>query len=292
MDILIRKIQRKGKGFVFMPNSKSGYKFNTEDAQPRLTEFQKSCIQVKAQKDRKLGSFWTPNFCCIGALMVQNGEANLTDLLGRGSLESITSFNNHFPDKKWYWYDKAAPENLAMLTYFIGVRAAASILAYYYNLLKKSKIKEAEKLYKKHLVPLGIARLLIDADSNLVCDEDDLYMIKTSGKDCIIKADLSEKDKFNNNEEKEPVKEIVNKPSQTVEEVKTEVKTEITKNTSMVDDAGVSGWEKPISMPKKAKPFIVNEAVKVDLEQDSRVSEDGVKPKKNPNKLPRIGNNE
>jgi hypothetical protein len=308
MDILIRKIQRKGKTLVFMPNSKSGYKFETEDAQPCLTEFQKSCIQTKAQKDRKLGSFWTPNFCCIGALMVQNGQANLSDMIGRGSSDSMTSFNNHFPDKNWYWYDKAKPENLAMLTYFIGVRAAASILAYYYNLLKTSKIKEAERLYKRHLLPLGMARLLVDADSNLVSDEDDLYMIEMSGKDYIIKTDLCAKNKHEeslhvgridtnkaaNNQigKEEPVKPIIKKPSYVHEGVASEVIKDSDKSKSMSDDTGASVWDKPLNIPKGIRAAIAKPETQPNSTEEFGVSEEDTKSKKNPNKLPRMVNNE
>lgn len=288
-----------------MPNSKSGYKFATEDAQPCLTDFQKSCIQTKAQKDRKLGSFWTPNFCCLGALMVQNRQANLSDMTGKGALDSITSFNSHFPDKNWYWYDKAKPENLAMLTYFIGVRAAASILAYYYNLLKTSKIKEAERLYKRHLLPLGMARLLVDADSNLVSDEDNLYMIEVSGKDYIIKADLCAEKKneeglgvayigannvLNNQPKKEvPVKPIVNKPSYVDKDATPEVIKDSVKSKNMNDDAGSSDWGKPLNIPKGNR---ANIAKQPNSTEDFSVSEDDTKPKKNPNKLPRMVNNE
>lgn len=291
-----------------MPNSKSGYKFTTEDAQPCLTDFQKSCIQTKAQKDRKLGSFWTPNFCCMGALMVQNGQANLSDMAGRGSSDSMTSFNSHFPDKNWYWYDKAKPENLAMLTYFIGVRTAASILAYYYNLLKTSRIKEAERLYKRHLLPLGMARLLVDADSNLVSDEDDLYMIEVSGKDYVIKADLCAKNKHeedldtgylntskvgnNQLENKEVAKPVINKPNYENKDATPEIVEGSVKSKNMNDGAGASIWDKPLNLPKGIRAPIAKKAMQPNSTEDFGVSDDDTKSKKNPNKLPRMVNNE
>lgn len=188
MDILIRKIQRKGKDLVFKPNSKSGYKFTSESAQPCLTAFQKSCIKTKPQKDRKLGSFWTPNFCHIGSLMVQNGEVSLLDMLSDGGAVSMTDFNNYFPSKKYYWYNKAKPQNPAMETYFIGVRAAANILAHYYNLQKLGQIKEAGMLYKKYLKPLGLAKLLNEVDSNLLSDDDYIYPVTLSARNCVMKA--------------------------------------------------------------------------------------------------------
>lgn len=186
MNILIRKIERKGKTVVFKPNSKSGYKFSSDEAQPRLTSFQKACVQTKPQKDRRLGSFWTPNFCYIGMLIVQNGEANLADMTNANS--DMKGFNNHFPDKKHYWYDKAKPQNPAMETYFIGVRATASILGHYHNLQKLGEIKKASILYKKYLTPLGLAKLLADTDSSLLSEEDLIYSINLSSKGCVIQT--------------------------------------------------------------------------------------------------------
>ena len=188
MDILIRKIQRKGRVIVFKPNSKSGYKFTSESAQPCLTAFQKSCIKTRSQKDRKLGSFWTPDFCYIGTLMVENGEVSLSDMISDSGTVTMTDFNNYFPSKKHYWYDKAKPQNPAMETYFIGVRAAANVLAYYCNLQTAGEIKEAAVLYKKYLKPLGLARLLADADSNLLSEDDYIYPIKLSARNCVMKA--------------------------------------------------------------------------------------------------------
>lgn len=188
MDIIIRKIHRKGRSLVFKPNSKSGYKFELENAQPCLTAFQKSCVQTKPQKDRRLGSFWTPNFCYIGSVIVKDGEVSLLDMISISNESPMTDFNNYFPSKKHYWYDKAKPQNPAMETYFIGVRAVASLLAHYYKLQKLGSIKEAALLYKKYLTPLGLARLLQDVDSSLLGDGDFLYPISLSNKDCVMKA--------------------------------------------------------------------------------------------------------
>lgn len=189
MDILVRKIQRNGDSLIFKPNSKSGFKFTEDYATPELTPFQKSCIQIKAQKDRKLGSFWTPNFCYIGMLLVEHGEVSLLSVLNDDGVASTEVFNSHFPEKKWYWYNKADEQNLAVQTYFMGVRAVGSLIAYYYGLQKTSRLREADVLYRQYLKPLGVAKILSQVDSNLVCGDDNVYIMELTNSDCIIMSD-------------------------------------------------------------------------------------------------------
>lgn len=188
MEITIRKIQRKGKSLAFKPNARSGYLFTIDSAQPKLSDFQASLISIKPQRDRNYGSFWTPDFCYIGTLLAQYGQVSLLDMISDDGNISMLDFNNNFPEKKWYWYKKAKSQNIAMQTYFIGVRATASIITYYYQLQKASQIKEAEIFYEQYLMPLGVAKLLADADSSIVSDEDYLYEIVLSANDCIVKA--------------------------------------------------------------------------------------------------------
>lgn len=189
MDILVRKIQRNGDSLIFKPNSKSGFKFTEDYALPELTPFQKSCIQIKAQKDRKLGSFWTPNFCYIGMLLVEHGEVSLSNVLKDDGVASTEVFNNHFPEKKWYWYNKADEQNLAVQTYFMGVRAVGSLIAYYYGLQKTSRLREADVLYRQYLKPLGVAKILSQVDSKLVCGDDNVYIMELTNTDCLIISD-------------------------------------------------------------------------------------------------------
>lgn len=186
MEIIIRKIDRKGNDLVFKPNSKSGFRFTEDYAQPNLTLFQKSCIQVKPQKDRKLGSFWTPNFCYLGMLLVEHGEVSLLNVIEEKNIASTEVFNSHFPEKKWYWYNKTDEQNLAVQTYFMGVRAVASLLSYYYELQKTSKLKEADVLYKQYLKPLGVAKILSQVDSNLLTADDNIYSMKLTSDDCTV----------------------------------------------------------------------------------------------------------
>ena len=284
MDILIRKIQRKGKALVFKPNSRSGYKFTSESAQPSLTAFQKSCIKIRPQKDRKLGSFWTPNFCYFGSLMVKNGEVSLQDMIAESDLVSMTDFNNYFPSKKYYWYDKAKPQNPAMETYFIGVRAAASVLAHYYNLQKLGQIKEAAILYKKYLMPLGLAKLLSDVDSNLLSDDDYIYPISLSARNCVMKANrtstLVAKESGSHG--------ISNTKTTTIdsEDNRVSYNKSITNKKEWVGDKGEDEGLRGIT-PPKARVQNYSDIVASTKIDNHNVSE---KPsKKNPNILPNIG---
>lgn len=188
MEILIRQIARKGDSFRFKPHCKSGYKFNIEHAQPILTPFQEACIAIKPQNDRKLGSFWTPHFCYIGTLIAEQGQVSLKRMMSDNGDISLLSFNNNFPLKEFYFYKKARPHNLAVQTYFIGVRAVASLLSYYYDLQKTGHINEAALLYSKLLKPLGFGKLLADVDSTLVGSDDYNYIIDLSAKDCVIRS--------------------------------------------------------------------------------------------------------
>ena len=291
MDILIRKIQRRGKNLTFKPNSKGGYKFTEDSAQPCLTPFQKSCIQVKPQKDRKLGSFWTPDFCYIGTLMVQDGQASLQDMINDGGAVSMVDFNSYFPNKKWYWYNKASPQNMAMQTYFIGVRAAASILNYYYELQKQSRIKEANVLHERYLKPLGIAKLLADVDSNLLSTDDGLYSVNLTDGDCIIKSDK--------------VKVVVKNSRNTVDtdivsQTREEESKQLIGNNKTIsrsnynkEDDKVSIWDEPIEVPKGLRVPTIKPKSHDELNSNivaiNDINTEDSTTKKNPHTLPKIG---
>lgn len=281
MDILVRKIERRDGILVFKPNSKSGFKFTEEYAQPDLTAFQKSCIQVKAQKDRKLGSFWTPNFCYIGMLLVEHGEVSLINVLEGENIASTEVFNKHFPEKKWYWYNKADEQNLAVQTYFMGVRAVASLLAYYYELQKTSKLREADNLYRRYLKPLGIAKILSQVDSKLACSEDIVYLTKLTDKDClIISADINYDAAVKKSVKSRQVvvKEIV--AEKTSEDAKSELK-----NSSYEDidnlDSNVDHQDARLEVPKISR-FTSEASI-------ATATEDKDKSKRTPYKLPKIG---
>lgn len=291
MDILIRKIQRKGRDIVFKPNSKSGYKFTSESAQPCLTSFQKSCIKTRSQKDRKLGSFWTPDFCYIGTLMVQNGEVSLSEMISDSGAVAMTDFNNYFPSKKHYWYDKAKPQNPAMETYFIGVRAAASVLAYYYNLQTAGEIKEAGVLYNKYLKPLGLARLLADADSNLLSEDDYIYPVNVSARNCIMKAVKTSILSANKN-----ISDTYNKVNSMDKNTKDDnvvggyvnaIKRE--SSYSDVEDDVIKTIKAPIIRVQKISDSEISESEQViETEVDTNTIVEKTS-NKNPNKLPKIG---
>ena len=171
MDIIIRKIGDKNNRFVFLPNAKSGFRFSEDLAEPVLSPFQQSCIQLAPQKSKKKGCFWTPNFCYVGTLVAKEGGFLLDELL-KSNRDNIKEFNKHFPSKNWYWYNKAKRQNIAVQTFFAGVRAVSAIIVCYYDLMRVGRVADAHKLYEKHLRTSGIARLLETSNSQLITDVD------------------------------------------------------------------------------------------------------------------------
>lgn len=277
MDILVRKIQRKGDVIVFKPNSKSGYRFTEDYAQPNLTPFQKSCIQVKAQKDRKLGSFWTPNFCYLGMLLVEHGEVSLADIIKGINVAPTDVFNKHFPEKKWYWYNKTDEQNLAVQTYFMGVRAVGSLLAYYYELQKTSKLKEADILYRQYLKPLGVAKILSQVDSNLACSDDNVYLMNLTSDDCLImSADIHPK--------------VKNKPmiASEAKRVKQAIDSGSKKESSKDENLDSGQQSKPLELSSKRLDIPkITKQQKEDSEDLAVVTTE--RSKKNPHIIPKIG---
>lgn len=188
MEILLRKIQRKKDAFIFKPHSKGGFRFTVDLAQPSLTPFQSSCIINDSKKDKKLGSFSTPEFCFLGSLMVSDKSISLRDVFKKERLDVEEAFNAYFPEKKWYWYSKTEPHNLAVQTYFVGVRVVANIVAYYFQLQKTGQILEADSFYKNIIKPTGIERVLVNSDSSLITRDDFLYCVELSEANCVITA--------------------------------------------------------------------------------------------------------
>ena len=274
MEIIVRKIDRKGDDLVFKPNSKSGFRFTEDYAQPNLTLFQKSCIQIKPQKDRKLGSFWTPHFCYLGMLLVEHGEVSLLNIIKGENLASTDVFNDHFPEKKWYWYNKTDEQNLAVQTYFMGVRAVASLLAYYYELQKTSKLKEADILYREYLRPLGVAKILSQVDSNLLTTDDNIYSMRLTNEDCTIVS--------GNVNTTHRRKSVVNPAKKNIDEISKP----ISNNESLVVDSNENGRSdnkppKRLETPKIGRLHIEDEKELTDAAKN--------KSKRAFGKLPKIG---
>ena len=171
MDIIIRKIGDKNNQFVFLPNAKSGFRFSEDFGEPKLSPFQKSCLQLSPQKSKKNGCFWTPNFCYVGMLAADVGGFSLDEILNINE-ESVKGFNKHFPRKNWYWYSKAKRQNIAVQTFFAGVRVVSGLIVCYYDLMRVGRVSDAHRLYERYLVPTGIARLLETSDSELITEVD------------------------------------------------------------------------------------------------------------------------
>lgn len=186
MEILLRKIQRKKDSFIFKPHSRGGFKLTEDLAQPNLTPFQASCIISETKKDRKLGSFSTPEFCYLGSLMISDKSVDLKDAFTNERWDIEEAFNSYFPQKKWYWYNKTQPQNLAVQTYFVGVRLVANIVAYYFQLQKTGQILEADNFYKNFIKPTGIERVLAHSNSSLITNDDFIYRIELDKLNCVI----------------------------------------------------------------------------------------------------------
>lgn len=171
MDIIIRKIGDRSGRFMFLPNAKSGFRFADDSAEPKLSPFQRSCLQTSPQKNKKQGCFWTPSFCYIGMLVAKDGGFALDEMLSVSS-EHVKGFNKHFPNRNWYWYSKPKRQNIAVQTFFAGVRVASGLIVCYYDLMRVGRVTDANRLYKNYLEPTGLARLLDTSDSELITDAD------------------------------------------------------------------------------------------------------------------------
>lgn len=175
MEIRVREITRKGGSFIFQPNSRGGFKFTEKAALPKLTAFQKSCINIKPSKSRKSNGFWTPDFCFFGAYFSSCQEINLSKLSRKDIANEsnfLEAFNGNFPDKKWYWYSKPRSENIAVQMYFLGVRVVSGIVAHYLSLQLAGDIKKANTFYSDILQPIGLVDVLSKIDGTLLSVED------------------------------------------------------------------------------------------------------------------------